>query len=131
MKKIPVVCVTMIASLTACGSATDTEDSVDATENSQAADAVIEPTAPDVVVDSEFSRNLNENFRRQFATNFIRSCVAEAVKAGAQEIVVRPVCECTSGELLKRVNSYVESANPSHEKMMAAARYCVGKLSKS
>lgn len=127
MKKTPVVSVTMIALLTACGSASDTDNIVDATGETGAAETVIDPIVPDAVEDSEFSRNLNENFRVQFTTNFIKSCVAEALKSGAQESVVRPVCKCTSGELLKRVNSYAETANPSQEKMMAAASFCFNK----
>jgi len=130
MKKTPVISVTMIALLTACGSATDTDNIVNAAGESEAAETVIEPTVPEAVEDSEFSRNLNENFRVQFTTNFIKSCVAEALKSGAQESVVRPLCECTSSELLKRVNSYAESASPPQEKMMAAASFCFDKLPK-
>ncbi len=131
MKKTAVVSMAMLALLTACGSVVETDNIADAKGDVEAAETVIEPTDPETLEESEFSRNLNENFRANFTTNFVKSCVAEALKSGAPENTVRPVCECTSGELLKRVNSYAESANPSREKMVAAASFCFKKLPKN
>ena len=77
------------------------------------------------VEESEFSKNLKPAFRERFVTNFVGSCVSEAVKAGAADETIRPVCECSAEELLKRMESLAETVNPPEDKLMAAAEYCL------
>jgi len=107
--------------------ATGCSEGIDYAQRADAA-AEVESTDSGVVEaeeETEFSANLKPVFRERFVTNFVGSCVSEAVKAGATDETIRPICECSAEELLKRMESLAETVNPPEDKVMAAAEYCL------
>jgi len=74
--------------------------------------------------ENSFSGALNEGFEEGWSEEFVKSCVAEAVKVGAAESDARPACDCVSDKLLPTLDGFSEKVNPPEEKMDAALRAC-------
>ncbi|MEO0441891.1 MAG: hypothetical protein AAF067_13590 [Pseudomonadota bacterium] len=128
MKKILVAAMASICLLSACSDAAD-ESSADQGANAAAEEdvskAAPERSGPEPVEPSEFSLNLDQGLKDGWTKGFVTNCIAEAVRAGAAEQVVRPICECSSGEVLGRLTEMAEIAQPPEDKMMAAIQVCV------
>lgn len=128
MKKTIVATVASICLLSACSSGTDESSAgngSNATAEEDVSKVAPERPVPEPVEPSEFSLNLDQGLKDGWTKNFVTNCVAEAVAAGAPEQVVRPICECSSGEVLARLNGMEEIAQPPKQKMMDALQVCV------
>lgn len=128
MKKILVATVASICLLSACSDVADesgADERPDAAAEENASKVVPERPVPEPAEPSEFSRNMDQGLRDGWTKSFVTNCVAEAVNAGAPEQVVRPICECSSGEVLARLTGIEEIAQPPKQKMMDALQVCV------
>ncbi len=74
--------------------------------------------------ENSFSVAMNKGFDEGWTTEFVESCVAEAVKVGAPESDATTACECVSGELAGKLDGISEKINPPKEKMNAALKAC-------
>ncbi|MEO9468283.1 hypothetical protein [Parasphingorhabdus sp.] len=130
MKKILVASLASICLLSACSDTADksnADDGSDAVAKADASNVAPETPLPEPVEPSEFSRNLDRGIKDGWTKSFVANCVTEAVAAGAPEQVVRPICECSSSEVLARLNDLEEFAQPPKQKMMDALQVCVSR----
>ncbi len=74
--------------------------------------------------ENSFSGAMNKGFDEGWITEFVESCVAEAVKVGAPQSDAKTACECVSGELVGKLDGISEKINPPKEKMNAALKAC-------
>ncbi|MEP2990178.1 MAG: hypothetical protein ABJN65_14450 [Parasphingorhabdus sp.] len=74
--------------------------------------------------ENSFSGAMNKGFEEGWATEFVDSCVAEAVKVGAPQSDATTACECVSGELVGKLDGISEKINPPKDKMNAALKAC-------
>ncbi|MEL6874992.1 MAG: hypothetical protein AAGM33_05895 [Pseudomonadota bacterium] len=128
MKKILTATMASICLLSACSDATDESEAENSTDVIPAEDSSVatsEKPMPELVEPSEFSLNLDPGLKDGWTRSFVANCITEAVRAGAAEQVVRPICECSSGEVLGRLTGMAEIAQPPEDKMMAAIQVCV------
>ncbi len=128
MKKILVATMASICLLSACSDSADegsANQDADAAAEDNLSKAAPERPVPEAIEPTEFSRNLDQGLKDGWTKGFVTNCVAEAVRAGAAEQVVRPICECSSGEVLGRLTEMAEIAQPPEDKMMAAIQVCV------
>ncbi|WP_074203974.1 hypothetical protein [Parasphingorhabdus marina] len=131
MKKILVATMASICLLSACSDAakeSSAESDADVLAEENATDTGPNVARPvESVEPSEFSRSLDQGFRTGWTQSFVSNCVKEAGNSGAPEEVVRPVCECSSGEVLARLTDMQELAQPPEKKMMDALQICVAR----
>lgn len=131
MKKILVATMASICLLSACSNAAEessAEIGADVSAEENATDTGSDAARPaDSVEPTEFSRSLDQGFRTGWTQSFVSNCVKEAMNAGAPEDVVRPICECSSGEVLARLTGMEEIAQPPKKKMMDALQLCVAR----
>lgn len=130
MKKILVATMASICVLSACSDAakeSSEEDSANVAVEDDASKTAPENPVPEPVEPSEFSRTLDPGLKDGWTKSFIANCVSEAVAAGAPEQVVRPICECSSDEVLARLTGMEEIAQPPKQKMMDALQVCVAR----
>lgn len=128
MKNMLIAAMATICLLSACSDAVDessADEGANAATEEDLSEAAPEHSGPQPVEPSEFSLNLDQGLKDGWTRGFVTNCVAEAVRAGAPEEVVRPVCECSSREVLARLTGIEEIAQPPKQKMMDAVQVCV------